>query len=275
MHVQICADGVCVVCCWGCRGVHARVKIEQYRYILQSEGLDVAVVLSPASRPHRRGSEVDVVTTIRAASSTMGAGEVVWECTNTFLFFHKTGAALDCGGSTHEEACSRCQSARNEAFTACSGEHLTETARQTLVLEENLGRVYARLCSDFNPIHIYGWAARMLGFRRVIAHGMCVLGRALRAMDLAVAGRGQNDGQGLGNQREGGRVSLEVRFKKPLLLPGEAEVRLYRVDRDGATGGTADDELRFWIGPLDGRGGAFQEGRYVVGAAHHGDPQTS
>ena len=55
------------------------------------------------------------------------------------------------------------------------------------------------MCSDFNPIHIYVWAARMLGFRRVIAHGMCVLGRALRAMDLAVAGRGQNDGQGLGN----------------------------------------------------------------------------
>ena len=52
--------------------------------------LDVTVSLSQTSRPHRRGSEVQVVSTARLADGTSAPGEIVWECTNTFVFFHST-----------------------------------------------------------------------------------------------------------------------------------------------------------------------------------------
>lgn len=44
-----------------------------------------------------------------------------------------------------------------------------------------------RPSKDFNPIHISSWAARLLGFRGVVAHGICVTGRALRAVETAAA----------------------------------------------------------------------------------------
>ena len=76
-------------------GVHARALIHQHRHILRSEELDITVSLSPARRPHRRGSEVDIVTTVRVS----GGGELVWESTNTYIFFHKTPARCSSGGA--------------------------------------------------------------------------------------------------------------------------------------------------------------------------------
>jgi hypothetical protein len=35
-----------------------------------------------------------------------------------------------------------------------------------------IGRNYARVSGDFNPIHLSRWTAKVMGFRRAIAHGM-------------------------------------------------------------------------------------------------------
>ena len=141
-----------------CSGVHGRVKIEQHRHILQSEALDIIVALVQTSRPHSRGSEVDVMTTVRAAATAKGPGEVVWECTNTFVFFHQTAS----DGGSREAGGASCRAGACRALGSGHEEDMMETGRRTLVLEANLGRVYAALCSDFNPIHIYDWAARLL-----------------------------------------------------------------------------------------------------------------
>ena len=94
---------------------------------------------------------------------------------------------------------------------------------------------------------------------------MCVTGRMLQALELAAAelAPGGAGGDGFG----GGKLSLEVEFRKPVLLPGKVEARMYGMRGGGAEAG--DMEVRFRIQPLAESGGwlsAFQVGRYVVRA---------
>jgi hypothetical protein len=50
-------------------------------------------------------------------------------------------------------------------------------------LPADLGRRYAALSGDRNPIHLYPWTARLFGFRRQIAHGMWSAARCLAALN--------------------------------------------------------------------------------------------
>ncbi|WP_414829128.1 MaoC/PaaZ C-terminal domain-containing protein [Alteromonas sp. H39] len=48
-----------------------------------------------------------------------------------------------------------------------------------LCFEENVGRKYARISKDFNPIHLYPWSAKLFGYQHPIAHGMHMLALVL------------------------------------------------------------------------------------------------
>jgi len=45
-------------------------------------------------------------------------------------------------------------------------------------LRPDSGRRYARLSGDYNPIHLWRWSARLLGFEQAIIHGMHSASRA-------------------------------------------------------------------------------------------------
>ena len=70
-------------------------------------------------------------------------------------------------------------------------------------LPDDLGRRYAAVSGDRNPIHLHAWSAKPFGFPRAIAHGMWTKARCLAALRLPDA------------------FTAEVRFKKPILLPGK------------------------------------------------------
>ncbi len=76
---------------------------------------------------------------------------------------------------------------------------------QRWVLPADLGRRFAKVSGDFNPIHTSLIGAKIFGFRRAIAHGMWTLGRALAAQ-----------------QPPGGVSQAEAHcdFKLPIFLPG-------------------------------------------------------
>ena len=76
-------------------------------------------------------------------------------------------------------------------------------------LAADAGLAYARASGDFNPIHLWPWSARLLGFSRPILHGHCTV--AMMAHEVA---------------RATGRPTrkLSARFRAPLELP--ASVRL-------------------------------------------------
>lgn len=77
---------------------------------------------------------------------------------------------------------------------------------QRWVLPADLGRRFAKVSGDFNPIHTSVIGAKLFGFRRAIAHGMWTLGRALAAQ-----------------QPPGGLDQAEAHcdFKLPIFLPGQ------------------------------------------------------
>jgi hypothetical protein len=71
-------------------------------------------------------------------------------------------------------------------------------------LPADLGRQYAAVSGDINPIHLSALSARPFGFRGAIIHGMWTYARALAALD--------------------GRLPesyvVDMSFRKPIILPG-------------------------------------------------------
>lgn len=74
-----------------------------------------------------------------------------------------------------------------------------------LQFPDDIGRRYAQLSGDWNPIHLWPFTARRFGFKRPIAHGMFSLARCLSILEA----RGVN----LVGKR------LEASFRAPVLLP--------------------------------------------------------
>lgn len=93
------------------------------------------------------------------------------------------------------------------------------------------GLDFAKLTGDFNPIHWIAPLARASGFRSVILHGFGTMARTWEILD----------------RTQGGLRMLDVRFTKPLVLPGEAIVRV--------------EGERVWVTPPEG-GDAFLEGTF-------------
>ncbi len=72
-------------------------------------------------------------------------------------------------------------------------------------LDSSAGRRYAALSGDWNPIHLWPWTARMLGFKRPIIHGMHSAAR-VEAEFARLAG--------------GPVRALTIEFLRPVSLPG-------------------------------------------------------
>jgi len=88
-------------------------------------------------------------------------------------------------------------------------------------LDAGAGRRYARASGDWNPIHLWTWTARPLGFRQPILHGFCTAARIAHAACERFWDR---------NPRALRR--LRVTFRAPLPLPGTAVLWM----RDEGTG---------------------------------------
>ncbi|MCZ2813331.1 MaoC/PaaZ C-terminal domain-containing protein [Modestobacter sp. VKM Ac-2979] len=129
---------------------------------------------------HVRGATVDLCASVAAG------GAEVWRSRSTYL----------ARGATAPEGAP-------EADVGVSVGALDRVGAQWRVPGDT-GRRYAAVSGDVNPIHLSGVTAKAFGFKRAIAHGMWVKGRTLAAL----AGRLPD------------AVSVDVAFRKPLLLPG-------------------------------------------------------
>lgn len=93
-----------------------------------------------------------------------------------------------------------------------SGQPAERSEEITLPLEDiahwqapaEIGRRYAAVAGDYNPIHMSALTARLFGFPRAIAHGLWNKARALAA---------------LGERLPASGYVVDVRFQKPVLLP--------------------------------------------------------
>ncbi len=80
----------------------------------------------------------------------------------------------------------------------------------------DIGRRYAAVSGDRNPIHLSGLSAKAFGFRGAIAHGMWLKARTLAAFE--------------GRLPE--QLSVRVAFKTPLYLPSTVELQARPIKLD-------------------------------------------
>jgi acyl dehydratase len=155
--------------------VHVENSITGHRPVAIGETLDVSAAVG-ALRPHPKGTTYDFTTEVRAAD------ELVWQGTSTYLSRGKGDPQ------------------------ASSGSSFPDAAPNGVVwkLPGDLGRRYAAVSGDRNPIHLYALTAKAFGFSRQIAHGMWTLARCVAALE----------------NRLPDAVRVDVAFKKPVLLPG-------------------------------------------------------
>jgi acyl dehydratase len=162
--------------------------ITQRRPLLVEERFDLAVHAA-GLRAHRKGRLIDIVTTATVDD------ELVWQETTTVL---RRG---------------RGDPAATDPLPLRDLDPPFGPTRW--LLPSGLGRRYAAVSGDRNPIHLFALTAKVFGFRRQIVHGMWTKARSLAALQ----------------SRLPDAYTVEVAFRRPILLPGS--VRFGSVDDDG------------------------------------------
>ena len=161
--------------------VHLENRVTTHRPLDAADPLTLSVTAGEI-RPHRRGRTLDVRLEARVGD------DLVWECDSVYLS----------RGRGDEDA------PRGEGPPPAP----TGAAVARWRLPDDLGRSYAGVSGDVNPIHLHPLSAKAMGFPRHIAHGMWTCARTLAAL---------------------GRTSLgpstsRVWFTKPVFLPSTVEL---------------------------------------------------
>ncbi|MFJ2773565.1 MaoC/PaaZ C-terminal domain-containing protein [Streptomyces sp. NPDC087300] len=163
--------------------VHTSIGITQHQAIHPTEELQLDVHIAHLG-PHRRGTEVTLVTEARAADGTL-----LWESQSTYLARHKTPTPA---------------TSPTQQPTPAPGIPGPGTPWR---LAPDLGRRYSAVSGDRNPIHLHPLTARPFGFPRAIAHGMWTAARCLAEHDTA------------DDMKHGAKRKIRVEFKAPVPLP--------------------------------------------------------
>jgi acyl dehydratase len=194
--------------------VHLENRVTTHRRMDAAEPLTLEVTATDL-RPHPRGRALDVRLTAHVDD------EPVWECDSVYLS----------PGRGDEDA------PRGDSPPALPGGPPVARWR----LGDDLGRRYAAVSGDVNPIHLHPLSARALGMRRHIAHGMWSYARTLAAL-----GRGSL-----------GPSTSRVWFTGKVYLPGTVELVVDRGDGLTTAGlrSAKDPEKRLVVVTLAARTG--------------------
>ncbi|UMG92296.1 MaoC/PaaZ C-terminal domain-containing protein [Nocardioides sp. TF02-7] len=166
--------------------VHLENAITQHRPVAVGETVSLEL-RARNLRASTKGRAFDM-----AVTATVG-DEVVWESVSTYL-------RLGGGDKEHGDP--------GTSFPA------VEATAPEWRLPGDLGRRYAAVSGDHNPIHLYPLTAKAFGFPRHIAHGMWTKARCIAALE----------------NRLPDAVRVEVGFKKPVFLPGKVRFGAERTD---------------------------------------------
>jgi acyl dehydratase len=244
LHMAVMADGSFP---FGAVGlVHVENRIVQHRPIGLGEELELRVRPTKLE-PHPRGRTFGLVT------EAWSGRQKAWESVSTMLRRGRSSATnASRGGASATNAephhvfhpsGGKVDAVREEGRAGSSGtagagsSELTPSAEWRL--DGGLGRRYAAVSGDRNPIHMHSLTARPLGFPGAIAHGMWTKARCLAALE----------------GRLPDAFSVEVRFRKPIVLPARVELLS---DGEGEEIGFAVRDAKRHTPHLDGR---LQPGR--------------
>ncbi|KRP84755.1 MaoC family dehydratase [Pseudomonas lactis] len=159
--------------------IHLRNRIRIHRPLGGVGDVSVGVYARNLS-PHPKGATFDIVTVVEDALGLLWEAESQMLCRGVKL----EGEAADSGLQTQGT--------------------LTELTRWKAPTD--IGRRYARVSGDYNPIHLSAPTAKLFGFPQAIAHGLWNKAHTLAA---------------LAEQLPAANIEIDVEFMKPVRLPSE------------------------------------------------------
>lgn len=180
--------------------VHVANVMTQHRPVGVGEELTLSTWADHLA-PHRKGSTVELHGEARVGE------EVVWTGRSTYLVRGPSGEA------------------GTGALVEADAPPLPATELATWRLPKDLGRRYAKVSGDANPIHLTTVTAKALGFPRAIAHGMWTHARALAAVQ----------------PRLPAAFTVDAQFVKPVLLPSTVVLRGHLDQGGGSLAVTSRD----------------------------------
>lgn len=165
--------------------LHYRNHQIQHRPIRSDEALDVEVALTE-HRIVKQGFEFDYTISIKSK------GELVWNSITTYLKQGKFGKDFN-------------PSPRSDLI-----EPITDAEKiSDSQIPGNIGKRYAKICSDYNVIHISKLAAKLFGFRRDIAHAMWATAYSIGKLGLKYGDK---------------PVRVDLAFKGPLFIGSKSHI---------------------------------------------------
>lgn len=167
-------------------GVHARNVVLQHRAIAIGEALDLEAELCA---PHilKSGLEFDIATTVKANDET------VWQGLSSYIFRGKYGA-------------------QDEGYEPPRLPDLGTVGKTaSWRVPGDMGRRYAKITGDYNPIHVSKILAKLFGFKQDLIHGMWSAAKALGETGASIGAA---------------PVRFDVIFKGPIWIGAQTEMKM-------------------------------------------------
>lgn len=174
--------------------IHLSNNIKQLRPVITGENLTMTACFGRLSK-HAKGWTFNINIEFYSES------EMVWSSQSHYL--------------------SRTKNANAQAIERTRDKQIDcEQIKVTQHLSDNLGRQYAKVSGDFNPIHLTKLSAKLFGLKRHIIHGMWT-----KAFCLS-----QLQNYGLADLAKPFEVNVE--FKQPLYLPSQISCSIQQQQTD-------------------------------------------
>lgn len=203
--------------------VHLRNQVLQHRPVRVGELVDVECRVRDL-RPHRKGRTFEAVSTILGED-----GEIIATDVSTYLVRGDAPTSGEPSGTVPSSAASSdaapSDAAPSDAAPSAAGDGSgprreftapRPTGRWSLAAD--IGRRYAAVAGDVNPIHMSALSAKAFGFPRAIAHGMYTASRAFTESRVDLSRP----------------LRWDVSFDAPVTLPGSVLVA-YSDDADAGS----------------------------------------
>ena len=175
--------------------VHTRNRITQQRPLRTDDTGEIHSWME-GHRETARGQEIDLQTQLRVG------GQPVWSEVSTLLARRAEGH--------------RPPRTREGGLPQLDVPPRQDVSTSTFVVSPGVGRQYARVSGDFNPIHIMDVTARFFGFKRAIAHGMWSLARCAAEIGAPTFSR---------------PCTLDVAFKRPISFRARTVLESWMADQ--------------------------------------------
>ena len=189
--------------------VHESSSIHSLRAIKTSEAILARSQMLPAIKRSDKGDWLFTITTDVFSTSTSSCGTLpVMKLSNEFRVFNP---------NRHKVKSTALQTTKSPQPDYENSDSWSKLAQWHFPIET--ARNYASLNGDINPIHLYPWTAKLLGYRSCIAHGMYSVLKLLDEPRFAEA-------------TAAGKCTVTATFTRPTLLPND--VLAYTQDLDGS-----------------------------------------